>query len=58
MYCDTRTDVYIHSQSIHRKKVYNYEGTDEDTIFIRKFWDCSHMVIGALGGVGTYDFGT
>ena len=32
------------------------EGTDEGAIFIRKVWDCSHMVIGALGGVGTYDF--
>ena len=30
------------------------EGTDDIPIFIRKVWDCSHMVIGALGGVGTY----
>ena len=33
------------------------EGTDEGPIFIRKVWDCpKYMVIGALGGVGTYDF--
>ena len=25
-------------------------------IFIRTVWDCSYMVIGALRGVGTYDF--
>ena len=24
--------------------------------FIKKVWVCSHVVIGALGGVGTYDF--
>ena len=24
--------------------------------FIRKVWVCSHVVIGALRGVGTYDF--
>ena len=35
------------------------EGTDEGPIFIRKVWDCpQYMVIGALGGVGTYDFWT
>ena len=26
--------------------------------FIRKVWVCSHVVIGALRGVGTYDFWT
>ena len=26
--------------------------------YYRKVWDCSLMVIGALGGVGTYDFWT
>ena len=31
-------------------------GTDEGQIFIKKVWDCSYMVVGALGGVGTYDF--
>ena len=25
-------------------------------IFIRKVWVCSHVVIGAPRGVGTYDF--
>ena len=34
------------------------EGTDEGTIFIKKVWDCSHMVIDALGGAGTYDVWT
>ena len=33
-------------------------GTDEDTIFIRKVWDCPHMVICVLVDVGTYDFWT
>ena len=33
-------------------------GTDEGPIFIKKVCDSSHMVIGARGGVGTYDFWT
>ena len=34
------------------------EETDEGPIFIKKVLDCYHMVIGALGGVDTYDFWT
>ena len=30
-------------------------GTDEGPIFIKKVWDCSYVVIGALGGVGTFN---
>ena len=37
---------------VHRRLC---EGTDNPT-FIRKVWDSPYMVIGALGGVGTYDF--
>ena len=33
-----------------------YEGNEEVLIFIKKVWDCSHiMVVGALRGVGTFD---
>ena len=31
-----------------------HEVNDEGPIFIKKVWDCSYIVIGALGGVGTH----
>ena len=34
------------------------EGTDEGPIFNKNLWYSSHMVIGSLGDVGSYDFST
>ena len=42
----------LHYVCHYRLREENYEGP----IFIKKVWGYSHMIIGALRGLGTYDF--
>ena len=36
--------------------LYKQIALERRDFFIRKVWVCSHVVIGTLRGVGTYDF--